>query len=271
MITKNIIDFLPNMNEEDLREEEQHWDRYATRGKATLEVNSYIKNKIYNDYLALFYKYITNEWPDFSQRHVSVAELGCGSGSAIRFLRQIKFRKVDYIGIDLSLQSMADFKGRNDIPNWKIRFVRASANEGLFNDNTLDMVFSTSALHHLRVTDVIKWISKSLKRGGLFILNEPSEINPFAKVGRRLVRDFHTKSERPLHPKQIETIAREYDFDLRYEKGLHFLSGPMMYCVEILHFPDPFSILAYSVSKVLDRLITSPSLNYSFIQVYRRV
>ena len=25
----NIIDFLPNMNDEDLKEEEQHWDRYA--------------------------------------------------------------------------------------------------------------------------------------------------------------------------------------------------------------------------------------------------
>jgi SAM-dependent methyltransferase len=272
MIMKNIIDFLPNTNDESLKEEEQHWDRYATKGKASIEVNSYIKEKIYNDYDALFYEYITNEWPDHSQKHISVAEIGCGSGSAIRFLKQINFTEVDYVGIDLSLQSMTEFKGMKEIlPNWKIRFVRASANTGLFSDSTLHMVFSTSALHHLRLTDVIKWTSKSLKRGGLFILNEPSELNPFAKLGRKFVRDFHTKGEKPLHPKKIRKIANEYGLQLRYEKGLHFLSGPMMYLVEILHLPMPFSILAYSVSKVFDGLIISPSWNYSFVQVYRRV
>ena len=271
MITQNIIDFLPKIVDEDLKEEEKHWDSYARRGKASIGVNPYIKNKIYNDYHAVFHKFITNEWPDFSSRNVTVAEIGCGEGSAIRYLRQVNFAHVDYVGIDLSLVTMAEFKRMSVIPNWNVRFIRASANDRLFSSNTLDMVFSTSALHHLRVRDVIKWISNSLKPGGLFILNEPSEINPFAKLGRRLVKDFHTKNERPLNPRNIESIASEYGLDLRYEKGLHFLSGPMMYCVEILRFPLPFTMLAYSLCKVLDSIISSPSWNYSFVQAYRRV
>ena len=268
----NIIDFLPNMHDEDLKEEEKHWDHYAEEGKANIEPNEYIKSKIFRDYEILFARYIAEEWPDYSRKDISIAEIGCGSGSAIRLLLGIKFQNVDYVGIDVSLQTMVAHRDNDKRSNpWKVRFVRASANTGLFKENALDMVFSTSALHHLKVNDVIKWTSESLKRGGLFIMNEPSEVNPFAKLGRKFVRDFHTKGERPLHPNKIKKIANEHNLDLIYEKGLHFLSGPMMYLVEILRLPMPLSILAYSLSKVFDRLIISPSWNYSFVQVYRRV
>ena len=266
----NIIDFLPNTDDETLKEEVMHWDQYAIKGKQSVEPNSYIRSKILSDYESFFYRSITDEWPDYSQKRICMIEIGCGYGSAIRFLNGINFAKVDYVGIDISLQSMLReiLKPR---PNWKVRFVRASANTRLFKDNTLDMVFSTSALHHLSVTDVIKWTSKTLKCGGLFIINEPSEINPFAKLGRKLIRDFHTKGERPLDPKKINKIAKEYNLELVYEKGAHFLSGPMMYFVEILRFPGPLSVFAYSVSKFFDRFVISPSWNYSFVQVYRRV
>ena len=268
----NIIDFLPDMDDEELKEEEKHWDHYAEEGKANIEPNEYIKLKIFRDYETLFARYIAEEWPDYSRKDISIAEIGCGSGSAIRLLLGIKFPSVDYVGIDVSLQTMLAHRDNDKYPNpyWKVRFVRASANTGLFKENALDMVFSTSALHHLKVNEVIKWTSKSLKRGGLFIMNEPSEVNPFARLGRKFVRDFHTKGERPLHPKKIKKIANEYNLHLRYEKGLHFLSGPMMYLVEILRLPMPLSILAYSVSKVFDHLIISPTWNYSFVQVYRR-
>jgi SAM-dependent methyltransferase len=268
----NIIDFLPNIDDETLKEEEKHWDQYAKEGTASIEPNSYIKSKILKDYETLFYRFITNEWPDYPQKSICIAEIGCGYGSALRFLTGINFANVDYIGIDISLQSMLTNEDNKSFkPNWKVRFVRASANSGLFKDNTLDMVFSTSALHHLRVNDVIKWTSKSLKSGGLLIMNEPSDMNPFAKLGRKFVKGFHTKGEKPLHPKEVKKIANEYNLHLKYEKGLHFLSGPMMYCVEILRFPVPISVLAYSVSKVFDRFIISPSWNYSFVQVYRRL
>jgi SAM-dependent methyltransferase len=272
-IRNNIIDLLAEIDDEVLLEEEKHWDQYAIKGKTSIEVNSYIKAKIFKDYDTLFYKRITDEWPDYSRKNICVGEIGCGSGSAIRFLVRIDFAKVDYVGIDISLQSMLRCEeiSTGILPlSWKVQFVRASANTSLFKDNSLDIVFSTSALHHLDVNNVIKWISKSLKYGGLFILNEPSEMNPFARLGRKIVRDFHTKGEKPLLPQNITKIASEYNLNLRYEKGLHFLSGPLMYCVEILHFPPPFSIFSYYVSRLLDRFVCSPSWNYSFIQVYRR-
>ena len=271
-VKDNIIDFLPNMDDKELKEEEKHWDHYAQQGKANIEPNEYIKSKIFRDYVSLYGRYISEEWPDFSQKNVSIAEIGCGSGSGIKLLLGVKFPSVDYVGMDISLQTMLAHRDseKHSSTKWKVRFVRASATTGLFKENSLDMVFSTSALHHLKVDEVIKWTSKSLKPGGLFIMNEPSEVNPFARLGRKFVKDFHTKGERPLHPKKIEKIANEHGLHLSYEKGLHFLSGPMMYLVEILRFPMPLSIVAYVVSKFFDNLVISPSWNYSFIQVYRR-
>jgi SAM-dependent methyltransferase len=266
-IRNNIIDLLGNIDDEVLQEEEKHWDHYA------IEVNSFIKAKIFKDYDTLFYKYITDEWPDYSRKNICAVDIGCGSGTAIRFLVSINFAKVDYLGMDISLHSMLrceEVSTSRLPPNWKVQFVRASANMSLFKDNSLDIVFSTSALHHLHVDDVIKWISKSLKSGGLFILNEPSEMNPIAKLGRKVIRDLNTKGEKPLLPKKIRKIASEYNLHLRYEKGLHFLSGPLMYCVEILHLPTPLSVFSYYLSRLFDRFIFSPSWNYSFVQVYRR-
>ena len=270
-ISDNIIDLLPNMNDETIKEEQEHWDHYCLEDTASI-ANSYYKSKIIQDYDSTFYKYITDEWSDYPQRSIHVAEIGCGPGSAIRYLTGINFAKVDYVGIDVSFQSMIRSRDLCKInPNWSVRFVRATANKAMFKNDTLDMVLSNSALHHLRVDDVINWVSKSLKSGGLFIMHEPSEKNPFAKLGRKFVRDFHTKGEKPLDPRKIEKIANENGLQLIHEKGLHFLSGPMMYCVEILHFPPRLSTLSYSVSNFIDRFINSPSWNYSFVQIYRRV
>ena len=271
VINNNIIDFLPNMAEESLKEEEEHWDNYALKGTARI-ANSYIKTKIFDDYDSLFYRFITDVWPDYSQKSVNVAEIGCGPGSAIRFLTGIDFASIDYVGIDVSLKAMLSAGNiYNPLkPNWSVKYIRSSANIRSFEDNSLDIVFSASALHHLQVNEVIEWVSKSLKPGGLFIMHEPSEINPFARLGRKFMKNFHTTGEKPLHPKRIKKISNEHNLDLIYEKGLHFLSGPMMYCVQILHLPSSLAVLSYSISKVIDRFIASPSWNYSFIQVYRR-
>lgn len=211
-IRNNIINFLPNIDDEVLLEEERHWDHYAIKG---MKANTYIKSKTIKDYDSLFHRCITDEWPDYSQKNICVVDIGCGSGSAISFLIGINFAKVDYVGIDISLLSMLrcdEFYIKTLPPNWRVQFVRASANTSLFKHNSLDIVFSTSALHHLHVDDVIKWTSNSLKYGGLFILNEPSEMNPFAKLGRKVVRDFHTKSERPLLPEKIKKLQVSITF-----------------------------------------------------------
>jgi SAM-dependent methyltransferase len=272
-LTNGILDLLSSTSEENILEEEKHWDRFAQRRRLSIVPNSYMKKKVFEHYRLTFECLLFREWPDFSNKIISIADIGCGSGSAIRDLGNLDFASVDYVGIDVSskLMSMFDAFLERELPkNWRLMFIRASANKSIFKDSSLDIVFSASALHHLDVNPVIKWVSKALKPGGLFILNEPSEMNPFAKIGRRVIRDFHTKGEKPLVPNKLKRICQQNDLSLKYEKGLHFLTGPLEYLVGIFKFPKALSISAYHLSRCFDRLVTSPSWNYSFIQMYKK-
>ena len=111
--------------------------------------------------------------------------------------------------------------------NWIAQFVRTSVALPTFKENSLDIAFSAAALHHLNVNDSIKWLSASIKKGGLLILNEPSIGNPFAKIGRKMTHGFHTKGEKPLLPGEIKDINSRTGLTLTYEKGLHFLTGSL--------------------------------------------
>jgi SAM-dependent methyltransferase len=188
-------------------------------------------------------------------------------------LDKIGFENVDYTGIDISIKFMSKYKTSHKVlpDNWNIRFIRTTANNSIFEDNSLDIVFSASALHHLDLASVIEWVSNSLKPNGLLILHEPSSSNPFAKIGRSLVRDFHTKGEKPILPKRVKQLAYAHNLVLIYEKGLHYLTGSLQYLIGILGCPFPVAFCAYQVSRFIDGLITSPSWNYSFVQVYKKI
>jgi SAM-dependent methyltransferase len=272
-LTDGILDLLSGTIDENILDEEKHWDKFAQRGRLSITPNSFMKRKVFEHYRLTFEGLVSCEWPDFSNKTVSIADIGCGSGSAIRDLGLLDFAFVDYVGIDVSSKLMSMYKSFLDreLPKkWKIQFIRASANKSIFKDSSLDIVFSASALHHLEVDSVINWISKALKPGGLFILNEPSEMNPFAKIGRKIIRDFHTKGEKPLLPDKLNRICQQKNLCLRYEKGLHFLTGPLEYLVGIFKFPDALSISTYNFSRCFDKLVTSPSWNYSFVQMYKK-
>jgi SAM-dependent methyltransferase len=271
-----ILDLLPDTSDKNLLQEQQHWDDVSqkgyriTIGHRTAVPNIHIDNKIVKEHSNLYKDIIAKEWPDHSNRTISIVDLGCGQGSAISFLDSIEFLGVEYIGIDVSMKMLEDAIKIKFPNNWKIKFVRASANERIFKENSLDIIFCAGALHHLQTNAVIRWISSSLKPNGLFILNEPSDKNPFAKIGRRVVHDFHTKGEKPLVPSEVKRIAAHSNLELRYEKGMNFLIGPVYYLMGILNLPKVIVLSFYYPLHFIDLFIRSPSLNYSFIQVYKK-
>ena len=269
-VIDGIVDLLEDKNS-NLLDEEEHWDDVAEKGRMKIVPNKYIRAKIVEDYHKAFVECIEAAWTGTYPSHVSIADIGCGSGSAIRYLDKIGFENVDYTGIDISIKYMRMCNtSRKILPdNWNTRFIRATADKAIFEENSLDIVFSASALHHLDLASVIEWVSNSLKPNGLLILHEPSNSNPFAKIGRKLVQDFHTKGEKPILPKHVKQLAYAHNLVLIYEKGLHYLTGSLQYLIDGLPFPVAFC--AYQISRFIDSLITSPSCNYSFIQVYKKI
>jgi SAM-dependent methyltransferase len=270
-VIDGILNLLPDISDAKLLNEEKHWDSVADKGKMKIVPNEYISTRIVEDYRKTFEKCIKTAWPGTYPPLVNIADIGCGSGSAITYLHKLEFQHVDYVGIDVSLKIMRMHTRDEVVPdNWKIRFVKASANVGIFEKNSLDIVFSASSLHHLDLASVIEWVSNSLKPNGLLILNEPSSSNPFAKIGRKVVRDFHTKGEKPILPKHVKQIAHKHNLVLVYEKGLHYLTGSLQYLIGMAKLPFSLAFCVYHISRLVDYLITPPSWNYSFIQVYKK-
>jgi SAM-dependent methyltransferase len=272
-VTNGIIDLMPNIeNNEGLIAEEQYWNSVAEKGWAKLLPNPYMDRKIFEDRRAAFTEAIKNQWPDYRTKNVNIGEIGCGSGSALLYLNGIEFANVCYIGTDISMK-MLQLAPHNIPSNWKTQFVRVSGNINIFKESSLDLVLSISVLNYFQLDTIIEWISKALKPDGLFVLDEPSARNLFARIGRKLIANrsgFFYTSDKRLLPNQVEEIASKHDLQLVYEKGLHFLVSPLYYFLGIFNMPKLVTVPLYYIARLIDRFVASPSWNYSFIQAYKK-
>jgi SAM-dependent methyltransferase len=197
---------------------------------------------------------------------------------ALSFLLRLGFSRVDYIGIDISVKMMELAKKNNmNIPtNWNTLFIRSSANEGIFEEDSLDIVFCDGVLARLDLGSVIEWVTRALRPGGLFIFNDNSDKNLFAKICRRLIPNFHLRydphneGQKCLAPDYVKEKADRYHLRLVYEKGLHFFNGRLQYLTEIFNIPKPIMVCVYHAARFVDYFITSPSWSYSFVQAYKK-
>ena len=266
-----FLDLLLDTSDVNLINEEQHWNTVADQNKMSIDPSKFINDKIFEDYCNIYRKIIINEIPNYSNVHINIGEIGCGNGSAFEYFGPLGFKSAKYLGIDVSSKLLQRGIRKEKPPNWDIKFVRASANDTVFDENFFDIIFSSAALHHLNLSKAMDHISKSLKKDGMLILNEPSINNPFAKIGRNFIKGFHTPGEKPLNPKLVEQCAKEYGLSMVFEKGSNFINGSLQYLIAIKPIPRRFEIFLYNIAKYIDKFINSPNLSYNFIQVYKKV
>jgi ubiquinone/menaquinone biosynthesis C-methylase UbiE len=268
-----ILDLLPTTSDKRIIEEQEHWNNIAKKGRNVILPNHFIKEKMVRDVIRNCEKIIRAHLNnDNIRRSISIGEIGCGGGSAMTYLQILKFSPAEYYGADVSLDRLIQgLKSDSRPENWQINFIRSSANVQLFADGSLDIIFSAAALHHLDLDVTLDWISKSLKKGGIFILCEPSSKNPFASVGRRILKGFHTPGEKPLEPSEVQGLAEKNGLTMVYQKGEHFLTGPMEYLLGLRNVPVILVKLIYYLTTIVDLIIRSPSYNYDFIQAYKKL
>jgi SAM-dependent methyltransferase len=273
-MSDGILDLMPIITDNTLLDESEHFDKVFEGGnrKFSIEQDPYIGLKLLDKSRKVFEKVITEEWPNLAEKRISIAEIGCGDGSAYWYLGKLAFKAVKYTGIDISLKSLQHVAKvrKNTPPNWDSLFVRTSANLQIFMRESLDIVLSLGALHHLQVEKIIDWVSQSLKPQGLFIIQEPSEGNPFAKVGRNFIRDFNTEGERPLNPREIKNMAIRCGLAPIYERGINFLAGPLAFFPGIAKAPRAIKSVAYLVSVAIDSIVRNQSISYGFIHIYKK-
>jgi len=138
-----------------------------------------------------------------------VVDLGCGSGEGLVPLAQ---RGARVIGIDISPDLIAIAHQRLQNYGVEAELRVASAYETQVLDESVDVVFCMSLLHHLELDRVKKEILRILKPQGLFILKEPIRFSWMMRHLRRLFpsRDDVSEFEYPLNSEQLATMVEGF-------------------------------------------------------------
>ena len=135
-----------------------------------------------------------------------VVDLGCGSGEEVVPLRQ---RGARVIGIDISpdLIAVANERLRRYGVHAEVRV--ASAYDTGLSDESVDVVFCMSLLHHLELDRAKSEIRRILKPNGLFIFKEPIRLSWTMKQLRALFPSGDadvSEFEYPLNGKQLNAL-----------------------------------------------------------------
>ncbi|MGH9918111.1 MAG: glycosyltransferase [Nitrososphaerales archaeon] len=111
-------------------------------------------------------------------RRQSVLDVGCGTGTADRFLKH----KVQHLcGVDVSEEMLAI--ARRDVPEALYKWY--DGDKLPFEDNTFDVVLASCVLHHVPRSNRFKFVSEMnrvARQDGLIVLFEHNPFNPLTRL-----------------------------------------------------------------------------------------
>jgi SAM-dependent methyltransferase len=108
----------------------------------------------------------------------SLLEIGPGHGwDAQRFRGSVS----NYLGVELSPVSCRTLRSRYGLP-----VVRAQAEELPVSSESLDCVYLSTTLMHLRKRETVEEIMRCLKSGGYFVFIEPQGSHPLVQIYQKI-------------------------------------------------------------------------------------
>ncbi|GEM_PF-5761931 len=113
-----------------------------------------------------------------ANRGWKVLEVGCGTGVYTEFLSD-NFSDITAFDIDPEMVNIG--KGKNKLR--KVRFMVSDSTEIPIRDNSVDLVFGVSILHHISDRrKAFREIARVLKTGGYIAFCEPNRLNPMTSL-----------------------------------------------------------------------------------------
>ncbi|MDO8872112.1 MAG: class I SAM-dependent methyltransferase [Methanoregula sp.] len=131
----------------------------------------------------------------------NVLDLGCGTG----FHQKTLGRYAEYlIGADMSFGALVECKRL-----FFGEYLVCDINYLPFKENSLDCIWIAGVLHHVPdnlVNVITNNIARTLKRGGIILIDEPNRWNPLNYLILKLSKADPTGEERPLSSGTVRKI-----------------------------------------------------------------
>lgn len=145
-----------------------------------------------------------------------ILDLGCGAGHhAMKFAEQ--GARVYAIDLSPGMVERAKSRVKENGLDGRVRVVEMSAEELQFPDETFDLVFGHSILHHTDLELTRTHVYRVLKQGGKGVFLEPLGHNPLINLFRKLTPQRRTPTEKPLKIDDVVFFAEPFSA-LRYRE-----------------------------------------------------
>lgn len=163
-----------------------------------------------------FYRFgaleIANDFSWSSLGHIqgkALLEIGCGDGTvSIRFAQA--GAQVTAIDISGEMIERAKQNAKRTRVEDRIKLFHMSAEDLSFPDNSFDLIYGHSILHHLNLEIVTKHLVRLLRPNGIAVFLEPLDYNPILNLFRRLTPHRRTPTEKPLNFQQLEELGSHF-------------------------------------------------------------
>lgn len=194
-------------------------------------------------------------------RGKAVLDLGCGSGET---LIPLAHRGAILIGIDISPDLIAIAERRLSDAGLSATIRVGSAYETELPDDSVDLIFCMSLIHHLDIARVREEMRRILRPGGFVILKEPVRVSKTYGFLRSILpaHEDISEAEHPLTKEELRTVQEGFMVD-----GLRFFRLPFVPLVQRI----PRAIGQRSTAQLSNWILTNvpATAHYATIAVLR--
>lgn len=133
-------------------------------------------------------------------------EFGCGLGEDTVFLAGQGARLITFDLSESMVQGVAALV-REKALNRAVACYRMSGEALALRDESIDLVYGRSILHHLNIPIARDEMYRVLRKGGKAVFVEPVGHNPLINLFRRLTPHSRTPTEKPLTMDDLEALV----------------------------------------------------------------
>ena len=212
-----------------------------------VEIHKYIGNIILEhstntDHISKFvYKNLNYK------KKIKVADIGCGYGRCIKYLKNIIPKESEYIGIDPLRNNEVPFQDKNSQAGFKGRFLCGGSHRiSDFPENYFDLVLCNYSLYFF--IDKLPLIAKHVNSNGLFITITHSNNSL-----RELLKDLQKVLKLRHEPTWLELGSEQILDNFSAENGLGLLT-PYFTKIEKIKYYNNLEFDNNSINELIDLL-----------------
>lgn len=178
---------------------------------------------------------------------INVADIGCGYGRCINYLKEIVPKDSEYIGIDPLESNRTTFLNYTKIADFNGKYLCGNADRiSEFSDNYFDLILCNYSLYFF--IDILPTIVKKLKSDGLFIT-----ITHSTNSLKELLKDLQTALNLKNEPTWNELGSEQVLDNFHAENGLELLQ-PYFKDIEKIEYYNTLEFYNNDIDKLFDLL-----------------